>query len=246
MSRPVPVWLSILGVAFILLACGLTANAAEAVLKAPASFPACQLVILEATGSKGDSHEWTCSEPDVRCWTAPDKLSTVVWVPSPKRVVFILKSSDKAGHDVAYVVCDVTGDAPAPMPVKPVVPTPPGPRPINPPKPGRFNLAPAVYSEALKVSHADHSKQAVQVSESLKTVRSRLVAGGIDTSRVGNILEAISGSNGTLPGKTRTAWKAWGQWWGGQVKILYDAGRLKTSQDWADMLDETCAGLVGI
>jgi len=249
-------WLALFAASVASLALNpISLPAAEAILNAPAQFAACQLVTLEAAGTKADAIEWTCSDNDVRCWYSADRLSTVVWVPTPRRTVFILKASDKAGEKVAFVVCNVTGPGPQPNPGPGPLPAPgpqPQPNPLPNPspnpdiKPGRFNIAPLVHAEALKVEPASCRSQAAAVSESLKTVRSELVAGAIDASKTSDVLAALRRANSKLPADVRRAWSNWGVAWGQQIKALHDAGKIKTRDDWRDLLDETCVGLSGI
>lgn len=251
-------WLALFAASVASLALNpISLPAAEAILKAPAQFSACQLVTLEAAGTKADAIEWTCSDNDVRCWYSSDRLSTVVWVPTPRRTVFILKASDKAGEKVAFVVCHVTGPGPQPNPQPGPLPAPgpapwpnpqpqPNPAPSPDIKPGRFNIAATVHTETLKISQPYRSQSSV-VCESIKTVRSQIVAGAIDTSRPANVFTALRGEYGrNLKADSRKAWSDWGTVWGNQVKVLYDAGKLKTQEDWRDLLDETCVGLGGV
>lgn len=245
--NPVPFWLSCLAIALVSLIAATVAHAADAVLKAPATFPACQLVLLEATGTKGDTVEWVCSDRDVRCWLSPDKLSAVVWAPGPRRSVFIIKATDKAGEKIAYVICDVTdGNAPQPAPGPMPDPLPYPDHHPNPPKPGRLGVGPGVFNEAIKIAHADRSKQAAGIADSLRTVQSQIKAGVIDGTKVSEVLRAITKSNQQLPAETRRTWIPWGQAWGVQVNKLHVDGKLKTSNDWCDLLQETADALKGL
>lgn len=246
-SSPVPFWFSLLAVALVSLIASIS-NAAEAVLKAPATFAAGQLVTLEAGGTKADTVEWICSDSDVRCWYSADKRSCVVCVPSARKCVFVVKASDKSGHDVAYSVCDVTGEpGPNPAPAPGPQPDPsPTPQPAKPLPAGRFGISQGVRDQALKIVQVGRPMQGTMVAESLKTVRSQIVAGGVDASKPSEVLTALRQANAKLPVDVRRAWSPWGLWWGEQVKTLHGAGKLKSADDWRDLLDETCLGLDGI
>lgn len=234
MSRPVNFWFTLL-VASLVATISSLANASDSVGKADLSFPACQLCRLDATPADAASIEWDVTNDDVEVFRGQKSRDIVVWVPSPRRLLILKRVTDKAGKQSTEVLdIRVTGESPKPNP-KPVQPDV-KPRPDAPPL-SPFALK--VFDEACKVNDHDRAKHAKAIAAGLKSVRSKIVAKAIDTSKPSNVVREIAEQTGTQP----AAWRDWVTWWNENAKAVWTSCGKMTPENWLYILDATIEGL---
>lgn len=225
---------------------GVTLSSAHA--SEPISLPACQLYRFNAPAAC-DKCEWEVPDSDVDVFRSSGG-SIVIWVPSPRRLPIVRRVTGKDGKQVADLIdLKVTGEQPGPLPVKPdVKPDPakpdvkpdikPQPQPAVPLSP----FAQRVHDEACKIQSPDRAAQARKIAGALAAVRSKIVAGAIDTSSPANVVSAIKQQTGKQP----AVWSDWIRWWNVAGRAEFEKSGKMTPGNWLDLLDGTCEGLSAI
>lgn len=222
-----------------------SSNAAEATGKYPERFPACQYVLFDSAGTVADSVDWQIKDKDVLHWVSKDSRSIVVWVPSPRKLVVILKAKDKAGSDAWVAVCDVTGDQPGPAPSPEPQPQPgPQPKPDIKPEPvkplGPF--AQRVFDAAMKIDARHRQPRAADIAAALKTVRAKITGLPEFAKDEAAVVAEIKHQIGSGPPE----WFEWGKWWNVQGPKEFRSSGKMTPDNWYHLLDSTIAGLSAV
>lgn len=227
----------VFAVAFFVAVCASVTHAAEPVGAPNQSISACQFHRIEGGQPDAQSIEWDVTQDDVDVYQNAKNRSIVIWVPSPRRLVIFKKVIDKAGKQTTEVIdLRITGDAPKPVaPVTPDVKPEPDVKPLSP-------FAVKVRDEAMKIASDGRAKQAKVIANALRSVRSKIVAGAIDTSKPANVVHEIGEQTGTQP----AAWRAWVSWWNRAGKEEFQKSEKMTPGNWLDLLDSTIEGLEAV
>lgn len=249
MIKLLTVWLAIL---LLCLAGGL--QSADAKVSYPIRAEAGEFFTVDGSLSSATAGvEWQIADEEAEVWYSKDRRKLLCRVPTPRLIQMVAIARDTDGHNAVQIVTiAITGDAPTPapdppkpdvVPVPPKPPTPPTPPDVKP-SPSRFGLTPLVTTEASKVKTDDRKAEAEQFAALCLTVRGKIVAGEIQASEPAAIADTIDAAVKTLPKTVQQKWlPTFGKWWTGQLRTLYLAGKLQTSKDWSDLIDETIAGL---
>lgn len=219
---------------------------AEAKINAPETAPVGEFVLVDAADSVGVL-TWTVPDPQVSLYVATGGKQIVLYSASPRRVKIRLTAKDEAGTAVETEIIDFAGKTPGPAPAP--KPDTPKPMPVEPQPEGRFGIAKPARDKAadVKVESGDQRKtEALLLAAKLTNVRDRIQSGAIKTEDPGTVMQAIRLANAELPRDVQARWHGWGTWWGQTLFGHWKAGKLRASNDWSDVLDETIAGLKGV
>lgn len=238
-------------VAVLLLCLAGSLRAADAKVSYPIRAEAGEFFVVDGSLSSATAGvEWHIADEETEVWYSRDRRKLLCRVPTPRLIQLIAVAGDTDGHnDVQIISIAITGDTPTPAPdppkpdVVPVPPKPPTPPDVKP-SPSRFGLTPLVTAEATKVKTEDRKSEAEQFAALCFTVKGKILAGEIQASDPSAIADTIDAAVKTLPKTVQQKWlPSFGRWWTGQLRSLYLAGKLQTSKDWSDLIDETIAGL---
>lgn len=244
MFKLLTAWLEIL-----LLCIANSLSAADAKVTYPLRAEAGAFFIVDGSLSSATAGvEWHIADAETEVWYSKDRRRLLCRVPTPRLIQLIAVAGDTDGHNAVQVISiAITGDAPTPAPdlpkPDPVPPKPPTPPDIKP-SPSRFGLTPLVTTEAAKVQTDDRKAEAEQFAALCLNVKGKILLKDVYASDPSAIADTIDAAVKTLPKTVQQKWlPTFGKWWTGQLRSLYLAGKLQTSKDWSDLIDETIAGL---
>lgn len=189
----------------------------------------------------------------------------------PGTYTYALAVANKDGIDLVYHTITIPGSVPVippgptpphgPVPKPPDTPTPgpgpsptppapvPSPSPVEPQFPtGRFNLSADVYRWAMsKVVSPNRAAEAKSFADAGEALAAELAAGkisGFTRYDLGaNVQRAISEKLLKLPTEVIDRWRPFVGDFNLRVNDLFKAGRLTTTDHWADLSREFSTGL---
>lgn len=215
----------------------------KATIAGPKSAAVGDLIVLDASGSKAADFAWLLVNSPKSFLAIDGGRKCVFASGDPGTFVFVLAVAGKDRVSVAVHAIEVKGK-PAPPDPKPPTPTP------NPPAPGpdlpvgRFGLSRFAFDSATKLVTVDaktRAEQAARLAESLRSVASAIVAGGL--TDLDAVLEQTRTANNQALGNAAEAWKDWATELATKLDALDAEGKLKTTNDFAEAWRELATGL---
>lgn len=137
---------------------------------------------------------------------------------------------------------------PEPTPVPPLPPEP-APKPPQPPE-GRFGITGNAIRWAGTVQSANLKSEAGAVAGVFESIASQVAAGGLTSGNsptqleILAIFQRLNDANNAALGGSKSAWKvAFGDQVSAAISPLYNSGKLKSNQDFVDLLTEVAVAL---